>query len=57
MATGSMLTSSKGVARVGVVQGVDGVEDDGRKLGKDWEAGLLSRMREGPSHRVAEVVG
>lgn len=45
MATGSMLTSSKGVARVGVVQGVDGGEDDGRKLGKDWEAGLLSRMR------------
>ena len=45
VATGSMLTSSEGVARVGVVHGVDGGEDDGMKLGKDWEAMLLSRMR------------
>ena len=45
VATGSMLTTSEGVARVGVVHGVDGGEDDGRKLGKDWEARLLSQMR------------
>ena len=54
---GSMLVSSRGVARVGVVHGVDGGEDDGRRLGKSWEARAPSQMRWEPSRYVVEVVG
>ena len=57
MTIGSMLVSSRGVARVGVVHGVDGGEDDGRRLGKSWEARAPSRMRREPFRYVVEVVG